>query len=148
MTDFKNKFEEILKEDLRGHSNIDVSPEDAAFEQSLDPNTNPDDFSTDGMPQGTGTIDKAIQGVEEVRRWIGIIDKFVEFVNGDQQNSIVKKLAELDQEDTAWNGVISDAKTIIGIAEKLAAYKQRLQGRISTIDHKVRSIQKSTKNRQ
>jgi hypothetical protein len=137
MKDFKNKFEEVLKEDL----NFDPSAEDAAFQDSLDDNTSSEDFNTPGMPPGTGAIDKAVEGVEEVKRWISVIDKFVTYVNGDQDTSVVKKLASLDQDDTAWAGVVSDAKTIINIAGKLAEYKQKLQGRISTIDHKVKQLQ-------
>jgi hypothetical protein len=150
---FKNK---ILREDERFPEDDDLdiedtppaeledqigddSAEDRAFKDSLDSNTDPEEFETEPNPQ-IGLSKKAISQGKE---WIEILQGFREWINGMGSESLNQELTDSDRDGSVFKGIVrSQARRITKIAEEVAALEEVLKGYLIQAPKKEREINK------
>jgi hypothetical protein len=111
---------------------LDIDPdlERGAAEMSLDDDVAMDDYDVDMEvdPSAVDEIGDAMarqneQMISVVDKWTGNIDKFINYLNGDQPNSIQSVLGTANPESVL--GAIKNQQVKIGrIASDLAALKQ------------------------
>jgi hypothetical protein len=127
-TKFHNKFLRMLQE--APQLDIDPDLERGAAEMSLDDDVAMDDYDVDMEvdPSAVDEIGDAMarqneQMISVVDKWTGNIDKFINYLNGDQPNSIQSVLGTANPESVL--GAIKNQQVKIGrIASDLAALKQ------------------------
>lgn len=125
---FQAKFLKILQE--APELDIDPTLERGAAEASLDDDVAMDDYDVDVEPDpnavdeiGDAMARQNEQMVSVVDKWCGNIDKFINYLNGDQSNSIQSVLGTANPESVL--GAIKNQQVKIGrIASDLAALKQ------------------------
>lgn len=125
---FHNKFLRMLQE--APQLDIDPDLERDAAEMSLDDDVAMDDYDVDVEPDpnavdeiGDAMARQNEQMVGVVDKWCGNIDKFINYLNGDQSNSIQSVLGTANPESILGN--IKNQQVKIGrIASDLAALKQ------------------------
>lgn len=125
---FHSKFLKILQE--APQLDIDPDLERDAAEMSLDDDVAMDDYDVDMEvdPSAVDEIGDAMarqneQMISVVDKWTGNIDKFINYLNGDQPNSIQSVLGTANPESVL--GAIKNQQVKIGrIASDLAALKQ------------------------
>lgn len=125
---FQAKFLKILQE--APELDIDPTLERDAAEMSLDDDVAMDDYDVDVEPDpnavdeiGDAMARQNEQMVSVVDKWCGNIDKFINYLNGDQSNSIQSVLGTANPESVL--GAIKNQQVKIGrIASDLAALKQ------------------------
>lgn len=127
-TKFHNKFLRILQE--APQLDIDPDLERDAAEMSLDDDVAMGDYDVDVEPDpsavdeiGDAMARQNEQMVSVVDKWTVNIDKFINYLNGDQPNSIQSVLGTANPESVLGN--IKNQQVKIGrIASDLAALKQ------------------------
>lgn len=127
-----NKFHAKFLKILQEAPQLDIDPdlERGAAEMSLDDDVAIDDYDVDMEvdPSAVDEIGDAVarqneQMVSVVDKWSGNIDKFINYLNGDQPNSIQSVLGTANPESVL--GAIKNQQVKIGrIASDLAALKQ------------------------
>lgn len=128
---FKSKFIKILQE--APELDIDPTLERDAAEMSLDDDVSMDDYDVDMEidPSAVDEIGDAMarqneQMVGVVDKWNVNIDKFLNYLNGDQSNSIQSVIATANPESMLGN--LKNQQVKIGrIASDLAALQQAFQ---------------------
>ena len=139
MKDFKTRFLKELNDAPVSNEEppVDAPVSDAdAFGQSLDPETNPDDFEiSDQKAQVSVLQSQEREGqIGEIMGWIQRIEDTVQFLNGLDPESIQSKLSSADC-DTLFKKVSqAETKKIGRIAQELAALGQGLSVYVNTND--------------
>lgn len=132
MSKFEKRFLTVLKE----QSDL----EKAAMADSLDDETNPEDFDTQVEPpdpnslaQQAGQL-KARQSVEmkeKLEEWVEALDTFKNFLNGTEAGSVQYTLSQAEA-DTIFDKVkTSEARKIARVATDLASLSEALKGYIA-----------------
>lgn len=152
MNQFKQAFSVLLEQDLKKASMTD----EEAMKTTLDDNSSPEDFDIDLDVKETVTNpnDKALRASQDLmnvvsgqnaqmittlENWITQIDNFVDFLNGNNENSIQTSLANCIP-DTIFDKIrIAEAKKISRSAVDLAALAETFRSyKISANDPKYK----------
>ena len=131
MTKFESRFFKSLHEQ---------SDERDAFEAELDDNTNPEDFDVDVEVDDTVVDDdpnvKAAQAVnerneamkEELRGWIGRMEEFLDYLNGEEAGSIQQQLANAEPDTIFDRMKASEQRKLARVATELAGVTESFKG--------------------
>jgi hypothetical protein len=117
----------------------DFTPEDnkQAFDQSLEADTNPNEFETDGIPPEV-TSDT----IGQIQEWSSKLDEFAGFLNDPQTESLHKILADGDRAGSLLRGVTRKASdSITRIAGEVEKLKEILNTYIITAPKKLRDTE-------
>ena len=132
MTKFERRFFSKLHEQ--------VDDEREAFESQLDDNTSPEDFDVDVEVDDTVVDEdpnvKAAQAVndrneamkEELRGWIGKMEEFLDYLNGEEANSIQQKLANAEPDTIFDRMKASEQRKLARVATELAGVTESFKG--------------------
>ena len=132
MTKFERRFFKSLHEQ--------VDDEREAFEAELDDNTNPEEFDVDIDIDDTVVDEdpnvKAAQAVndrneamkEELRGWIGKMEEFLDYLNGEEANSIQQKLANAEPDTIFDRMKASEQRKLARVATELAGVTESFKG--------------------
>lgn len=157
-TFFARKFLKTIleKEELPSISDVDtenLNPDkftadqnQADFEKSLDPETDPTSFDVQGTEPGKSAEDFSNIYIQKCAEWVEKINKFSTWLNNIKGNSLNKELNEADREGSVFRGItrkIGDKITkTSGELDKISA---ELSGYIAAAPKKQRDLQKLTK---
>ena len=134
MTKFERRFFKNLHEQ---------NDEREAFEAELEDNTDPSDFDVDVEVDDTVVDEdpnvKAAQAVnerneamkEELRSWIDKMEDFLDYLNGEEPNSIQQKLANAEPDTIFDRMKDSEQRKIARVASDLASLTQSFKGYIA-----------------
>jgi len=131
MSKFEKKFFSLLSEQEDVDA-LNAAPEDDAesFQGSLDEPGNSGDFEEVQEPN----VDYAAD-LETLKGWIGTIDQFKNYINGEQ-GSILGKLKAEAKVGTLFDDISDATKAeILDIAERLASLNEQLKN-LYTEKHK------------
>jgi len=131
MTKFERRFFKNLHEQ---------NDEREAFEAELDDNTDPGDFDVD-VEVDDAVVDedpsvKAAQAVndrneamkEELRSWIDKMEEFLDYLNGEEPNSIQQKLANAEPDTIFDRMKASEQRKLARVATELAGVTESFKG--------------------
>ena len=131
MTKFERRFFKNLHEQ---------NDEREAFEAELDDNTDPGDFDVD-VEVDDAVVDedpsvKAAQAVndrneamkEELRSWIDKMEDFLDYLNGEEPNSIQQKLANAEPDTIFDRMKASEQRKLARVATELAGVTESFKG--------------------
>jgi hypothetical protein len=134
MTKFERRF-------LNRLSNINEDIEDReAFEAELEDNTDAQDFDIDLEVDETAVEEdpnvKAAQAVnernesmkEELRGWIGKMEEFLDYLNGEEADSIQQKLANAEPDTIFDRMKASEQRKLARVATELAGVTESFKG--------------------
>jgi len=127
---YETRFYKFLKEDLK----LDPELERDAMEQSLDDETDPNQFNT---AQSVQDIDASVknaisererQMIGTIRGWITQMEQFRDFLNGPEGGSIQKALADAEAETILDKMRNAEQRKIARVATELAALIESFKG--------------------
>tara|TARA_R110002012_G_scaffold195524_2_gene363763 strand:+ start:308 stop:751 length:444 start_codon:yes stop_codon:yes gene_type:complete len=134
MTKFERRF-------LNRLSSINEDIEDReAFEAELEDNTDAQDFDIDLEVDETAVEEdpnvKAAQAVnernesmkEELRGWIGKMEEFLDYLNGEEADSIQQKLANAEPDTIFDRMKASEQRKLARVATELAGVTESFKG--------------------
>lgn len=136
MSNYGNRFKRILIEkDEDMPPPVEMSDKDA-MAQTLDKGTAPDDFNVEPVPAGaqaTPTMSSVQRKMyDELKGWIGEIEKFVLYLNDTSPESITSKLNAAET-DTLFNKISqAETKKIARVAAELSSFVNELKGYSAT----------------
>jgi len=131
MTKFERRFFKNLHEQ---------NDEREAFEAELDDNTDPGEFDVDVEVDQTVVDEdpsvKAAQAVndrneamkEELRSWIDKMEEFLDYLNGEEPNSIQQKLANAEPDTIFDRMKASEQRKLARVATELAGVTESFKG--------------------
>ena len=131
MTKFERRFFRNLHEQ---------NDEREAFEAELDDNTDPSDFDVDTQVDDTVVDEdpnvKAAQAVnerneamkEELRGWIGKMEEFLDYLNGEEAGSIQQQLANAEPDTIFDRMKASEQRKLARVATELAGVTESFKG--------------------
>ena len=111
-----------------------------AFEAELDDNTDPGDFDVDTQVDDTVVDEdpnvKAAQAVnerneamkEELRGWIGKMEEFLDYLNGEEAGSIQQQLANAEPDTIFDRMKASEQRKLARVATELAGVTESFKG--------------------
>jgi len=131
MTKFERRFFKNLHEQ---------NDEREAFEAELEDNTDPGEFDVD-VEVDDAVVDqdpnvKAAQAVnerneamkEELRSWIDKMEEFLDYLNGEEPNSIQQKLANAEPDTIFDRMKASEQRKLARVATELAGVTESFKG--------------------
>jgi len=111
-----------------------------AFDKSLEPETDKDEFETQGV-----SPDVTSQTINSIREWSVKLDQFAEFLNDPSSKSLHKILADGDRAGSLLRGVTRKASdSITRIAGEVEKLKEILNTYIITAPKKLRDTEQQT----
>jgi hypothetical protein len=124
--------------------NDNKSPEDftpeadkEAFDQSLEPQTDPNQFETQGVPP-----EMTSDTINKIQDWSKKLNDFAEFLNDPAENSLHRILADGDRAGSLLRGVTRKASdSITRIAGEVEKLKEILNTYIITAPKKMRDTE-------
>ena len=131
MTKFERRFFKNLHEQ---------NDEREAFEAELEDNTDPGEFDVDVEVDETVVDEdpsvKAAQAVndrneamkEELRSWIDKMEDFLDYLNGEEPNSIQQKLANAEPDTIFDRMKASEQRKLARVATELAGVTESFKG--------------------
>ena len=134
MTKFERRFFKKLDS-----INEDIEDREA-FEAELDDNTDAGDFDVDLEVDQTAVEEdpsvKAAQAVnernesmkEELRSWIGKMEEFLDYLNGEESNSIQQQLANAEPDTIFDRMKASEQRKLARVATELAGVTESFKG--------------------
>lgn len=147
-----NLFEKHLRKNLATEAEIappaddvatqapeggEVSPDTAAWQQSLEPGTDPEAFSTPDSPE-YGVVS---QNLQMVKSWVDRVEEFKHFINGTDGDSLNAQINKLDRSGSVFKGLVrSEENRIIRLAEDLAGLAEVFKAYMIGADKKVRDM--------
>lgn len=133
---FQKAFVTILKE--APEDEMDSMPEvsdSKALQSTLDPNTNPEDFSTDQQiaQDHTVAVSKLHQKmVSEITSWVAKLEEFGNFLNSTDSNSMQSKLKNA-LPDTIFEKIrTAESKKIARVAMEVAALNEMMKSYLAS----------------
>ena len=121
MTKFENRFFKVLSEQ---------DDDREAFENSLDQDTNPEEFDLDvdvdvqaddpALKAASAVAERNEAMKDELRSWIKRMEEFLDYLNGEEQNSIQQKLANAEPDTIFDRMKQSEQRKISRVATELA----------------------------
>lgn len=133
---FESKFRKILKEEDDNLEDLGLDPEMERdeMEKSLDDDVSGDDFDLDMEPTGeTDEIADAFSRqtqeiIDKIDRWENQTKEFLEFLNGENPDSIQSQLASAPADTIMDKMKQSQQSKVARIASDLASFQQSLLG--------------------
>ena len=122
-----------------GNTPDDFTPEknQEDFENSLEKETNPDDFNIEGIPS-----DVTLQIIGKVKEWALKLNDFEEFLNDPSDTSLHRILADNDRSGSLLRGITRKASdSITRIAGEIAKLKEILNTFVNTAPKKLRDTE-------
>lgn len=130
MTKFEKRFFTVLKEQ--------DDDEKEAFENSLDQDTNPEEFDVDldvevseddpSVRAASAVAERNEAMKDELRGWIGKMEEFLDYLNGEEPDSIQQKLANAEP-DTVFDRMKQlEQRKISRVATELAGVTESFKG--------------------
>jgi hypothetical protein len=108
-----------------------------AFDNSLEPSTNPDDFETQGIP-----AEYTSDTINSIKEWSDKLGEFANFLNDPSTESLHKILADGDRAGSLLRGVTRKASdSITRIAGEVEKLKEILNTYIITAPKKLRDTE-------
>jgi len=130
MTKFEKRFFTVLKEQ--------DDDEKEAFENSLDQDTNPEEFDVDldvevseddpSVRAASAVAERNEAMKDELRGWIGKMEEFLDYLNGEEPNSIQQKLANAEPDTVFDRMKQSEQRKISRVATELAGVTESFKG--------------------
>tara|TARA_R100001079_G_C4421870_1_gene140152 strand:+ start:407 stop:838 length:432 start_codon:yes stop_codon:yes gene_type:complete len=130
MTKFEKRFFTVLKEQ--------DDDEKEAFENSLDQDTNPEEFDVDldvevseddpSVRAASAVAERNEAMKDELRGWIGRMEEFLDYLNGEEPNSIQQKLANAEPDTVFDRMKQSEQRKISRVATELAGVTESFKG--------------------
>jgi hypothetical protein len=109
----------------------------AAFDKSLEPETNPKEFDTQGV-----SPDVTSETINSIKEWSTKLDEFASFLNDPSTDSLHKILADGDRAGSLLRGVTRKASdSITRIAGEVEKLKEILNTYIITAPKKLRDTE-------
>lgn len=115
----------------------DANPDSAAWQQSLEPGTDPEAFNAPDNPEHAVVG----QNLQAVKSWIARVEEFKHFINGTDGDSINAQINKLDRSGSVFKGLVrSEENRIIRLAEDLAGLAEVFKAYMIGADKKVRDM--------
>lgn len=127
---FGKSFIHVLKEAPADELDPATATDAEAMQSTLDPSTNPNDFSVDQQAAHDHTI--AISKMQqkmiaELQTWVNKLEEFGDFLNGTGDNSMQSKLKNA-LPDTIFEKIrTAEAKKIARVAMEVAALNEMMK---------------------
>lgn len=123
---YEKKFLNLLEADDAEQDTVKTDAQ--AMAQELEPGTNPAEFNISAPPVDQTRNSHNEAQKQELTTWIGEIEKFINYLNGTDGNSIQTKLHS-GSCDTMFEKIASsDSKRIARVAMELGSLVQSLKG--------------------
>ena len=132
----KSFVNHLIKEEDEAQTPEEFTPDQTAkaFEGSLEPETSPDQFDTEGTDPNM-----LADAISSVRQWSDKLDEFVKFLNDPKTQSLHKVLATQDRPGSLVKGITrKTSDSISRVAGEIAKLKQTLDGFINLAPKKQR----------
>ena len=139
MTKFEKKFFTAL------HEQDESEKEKEAFENSLDQDTNPEDFDVDvdvdvqpdypAMKAASAVAERNEAMKSELRSWIGRMEDFLDYLNGEEPESIQQKLANAEPDTIFDRMKQSEQRKISRVATELAGVTESFKGYLAQTEN-------------
>ena len=139
MTKFEKKFFTAL------HEQDETEKEKEAFENSLDQDTNPEDFDVDvdvdvqpdypAMKAASAVAERNEAMKSELRSWIGRMEDFLDYLNGEEPESIQQKLANAEPDTIFDRMKQSEQRKISRVATELAGVTESFKGYLAQTEN-------------
>ena len=127
-------------EDVKTPDKFTPDGDKEAFDKSLEPETDKDEFETQGV-----SPDVTSQTINSIREWSQKLDQFAEFLNDPSSRSLHKILADGDRAGSLLRGVTRKASdSITRIAGEVEKLKEILNTYIITAPKKLRDTEQQT----
>lgn len=137
MTKFEKKFFTVLTEDDEADK--------VAFEASLDQDTDASEFDVDTTPdQESGdaaaeaakaSARHAVEMRTQLESWIAQMDEFLEYLNGQEPDSIQSKLSHAEPDTIFDRMKQSEQRKIARVATELASLAESFRGYLAQTDN-------------
>jgi|TARA_R100000027_G_scaffold11720_1_gene8332 hypothetical protein len=136
MTKFENRFFKVLSEQ---------DDDREAFENSLDQDTNPEEFDLDvdvdvqaddpALKAASAVAERNEAMKDELRSWIKRMEEFLDYLNGEEQNSIQQKLANAEPDTIFDRMKQSEQRKISRVATELAGVTESFKGYLAQTEN-------------
>ena len=136
MTKFENRFFKVLSEQ---------DDDREAFENSLDQDTNPEEFDLDvdvdvqaddpALKAASAVAERNEAMKDELRSWIKSMEQFLDYLNGEEQNSIQQKLANAEPDTIFDRMKQSEQRKISRVATELAGVTESFKGYLAQTEN-------------
>jgi|TARA_R100001224_G_scaffold76089_1_gene46948 hypothetical protein len=136
MTKFENRFFKVLSEQ---------DDDREAFENSLDQDTNPEEFDLDvdvdvqaddpALKAASAVAERNEAMKDELRSWIKSMEEFLDYLNGEEQNSIQQKLANAEPDTIFDRMKQSEQRKISRVATELAGVTESFKGYLAQTEN-------------
>ena len=130
MTKFENRFFKVLSEQ---------DDDREAFENSLDPDTNPEEFDLQAddpaLKAASAVAERNEAMKDELRSWIKSMEEFLDYLNGEEQNSIQQKLANAEPDTIFDRMKQSEQRKISRVATELAGVTESFKGYLAQTEN-------------
>lgn len=131
---YANVFRLNLEQDLAG-GGIDPEAEASAMQATLEPGTDPAAFGAEDGPgaEVAAAVAKNNQAmIGSLKTWIQTLEEFVEFLNGEEGQSVQSQLKNA-MPDTILDKIrSSEMKKISRVSMEVAGLKEILRGYLAT----------------
>lgn len=126
--------------DQKSPSEFTPEGDKKAFDDSLQPDTDPKEFDTQGV-----SPDITSQTINSIKEWSAKLDEFASFINDPTSESLHKILADGDRAGSLLRGVTRKASdSITRIAGEVEKLKEILNTYIITAPKKLRDTEQQT----
>jgi uncharacterized membrane-anchored protein YjiN (DUF445 family) len=126
-----------ISDDKKGPRDFTETENQKDFKNAMDPNTNPEEFDTDGV-----SPDVTTETIKSIKEWSNKLDEFAEFLNDPSTNSLHKILADGDRAGSLLRGITRKASdSITRIAGEVEKLKEILNTYIITAPKKLRDTE-------
>jgi hypothetical protein len=132
MTKFEKRFFSVLNEQDEDER------EKEAFANSLDTDTNPEEFDVDldvevseddpSVRAASAVAERNEAMKDELRGWIGRMEDFLDYLNGEEPDSIQQKLANAEPDTVFDRMKQSEQRKISRVATELAGVTESFKG--------------------
>jgi hypothetical protein len=136
MTKFEKRFFKVLQEQ---------DDDREAFEASLDDNTDPEEFDVDvdvevdeddpAIRAATAVNERNEAMKDELRGWIGRMEEFLTYLNGEEAISIQQKLANAEPDTIFDRMKQSEQRKISRVATELAGVTESFKGYLAQTEN-------------
>lgn len=125
MSVFQKRFIRVVEA-----ANDEAAADREAMAATLDQGTAPNEYDIQAPSLSTKDVLKQSYDMQaaELQQWIGQIDEFVQYINGDTNESIQSKLHDASCDTMFEKIASSESKKIARVASELSALVQSLKG--------------------
>lgn len=128
MSVFQKRFIKVVE--AANDIDAEAAGDKAAMAATLDQGSTPRDYEVNAPTLSTQDVLKQSYEMQagELQQWIGEIDRFVQYINGDTDASIQSKLHNASCDTMFEKIASSESKKISRVASELSALVQSFKG--------------------